>query len=108
MTLRGYYSSQDNDDAFASGYESDYALRDNGDAYGAYDLAEWSIMAGASVALTEKVGLAGTFQWFETDEYFAAVALPISPVAGLSITPEVQYTSRSDDFRGVLRFQRSF
>ena len=105
LTLHGFYSSQDDDDI---GVESEYALRDNGDAYGAFSLAEWSVLAGASVALTEKVGLAGTFQYFETDEYFAAVSLPISPVAGLAITPEVTYTSRSEDFRGVLRFQRSF
>jgi len=101
LTLRGFYA----DDTDTEGF---YSLRDNGDQYGPFELAEWSILGGASVALTEKVGLAGTFQWFDTDEYFAAVGLPISPVAGLSITPEVSYTSRSEDFQGILRFQRSF
>ena len=101
LTLRGFYS----DDQDVEGF---YSLRDNGDQYGPFELAEWSIMGGASIALTEKVGLAGTFQWFDTDEYFAAVSLPISPVKGLSITPEVDYVSRGDQFSGILRFQRSF
>ncbi|GHD06740.1 porin [Tianweitania populi] len=101
LTVQGLYSSEDDFGHF-------YSIRDNGDAYGDFDYAEWAVLAGASVAFNEKVGLAGTFQYFDTEEFFAAVSLPISPVAGLSITPEVNYVSRNEEFNGILRFQRSF
>ena len=101
LTLQGLYSSE-------TDVDHSYTINDNGDAYGTSESAEWAVLAGASVAFNEKVGLAGTFQYFETEEFFAAVSLPISPVAGLSITPEVNYVSRDEAFNGILRFQRSF
>ncbi|HEV7416581.1 MAG TPA: hypothetical protein VGN98_10490, partial [Tianweitania sediminis] len=79
-------------------------------------IAEYSVLAGAAFALTEKVGLAATAQWFSDndtfvgsdDEWEFSLGMPISPVSGLSITPEVAYDTFSEDFTGILRFQRSF
>ena len=73
---------------------------------------EWSVLAGASTAFTDQLGIAATAQWFDTDAWEVSVNLPWSPIDGLTITPEVVYaTSDSADadlWNGRIRFQRSF
>ncbi|MBP0438941.1 porin [Tianweitania sediminis] len=105
LNLDGFYSSDD--DGVAGVYS---IISPNG------AIAEYSVLAGAAFALTEKVGLAATAQWFSDndtfvgsdDEWEFSLGMPISPVSGLSITPEVAYDTFSEDFTGILRFQRSF
>jgi hypothetical protein len=104
LNLDGFYSS----DEGTSG--SWYSIVSPNGA-----VSEFSVLAGAAVALTDKVGLAGTVQWFSdpdligsSDEWEFSLGLPITPVAGLSITPEVAYDTFSEEYTGILRFQRSF
>lgn len=87
--------------------DSMYSLRDgywndNG------DVAEWSVLVGATAALNDKVSLNGHFQWFDTDEWNGAINAAWTPVNGLTITPEIGYVSRHEAVIGVLRFQRDF
>lgn len=73
---------------------------------------EWSVLLGASAAFTDTIGVAGTVQWFDTDAWEVSVNLPWTPVEGLTITPEVVYTTSDlvddDAWNGRIRFQRSF
>lgn len=105
LTVHAFYSSDEDD--FAGDYS---IIGPNG------TISEWSVLVGGSFAFTEKVGLAATAQWFSDNDSFAgaddewefSLGLPMSPVAGLSITPEVAYDTFSEDVTGILRFQRSF
>ncbi|MEO3998615.1 porin [Mesorhizobium sp. CAU 1732] len=97
-TLQGFYSSED-----TPGIYHVY------DPYG--DVTEWSVLAGASVALNEKIGLAGSAQWFDTDAWQFIANVPFTPVDGFAVTPEVVYSTgdgQSDFWLGRVRFQRSF
>ncbi|WP_312794083.1 porin [Tianweitania sp.] len=94
--LYGFYSSPDGD-------EGVYTILDPVD-----ERTEWSGLIGASAELNPKVALAGTAQYFDTNEWEFSADLELTPVSGLAITPEVIYNTASEDWSGVLRFQRNF
>ncbi|TKT81284.1 porin [Aquamicrobium sp. LC103] len=98
-SLHGFYSSDDGIGV--------YTVTDP-----AGEATEWSVLAGASVAFSEQIGLSGTAQWFDTNEWEFSANLPWTPVDGLAITPEIVYATTSGDgddtWNGRIRFQRSF
>ncbi|HEV7416476.1 MAG TPA: porin [Tianweitania sediminis] len=105
LTLDGFYSSDDD------GAAGDYSIiSPNG------FISEWSVLAGASVPLGTKFAIVGTAQWFSDndtlvgsdDEWEFSLGAPFAPVTGMSITPEVAYDTFSEEYTGILRFQRDF
>jgi len=75
----------------------------------------FSVMAGASVNLSEKAVFNFQGQWTEgaptaDDEWSAVANVAYTLVPGLTITPEIAYydDGTDDGFGGTLRFQRSF
>ena len=84
-----------------------YDLYDDWFASGA-NQAEWSVLAGLSAGLTDKVSLNGHVQYFDTEEWTAAANVAWTPVNGLTITPEIAYESVTRNTMGLLRFQRNF
>jgi hypothetical protein len=100
MSLHGLYNGD-------SAGISMYSLND-GYWNGNGNVAEWSVLVGATAAVSEKLSLNGHFQWFDTDEWNGAVNAAWTPVNGLTITPEVAYISSSETTIGYLRFQRNF
>lgn len=96
VDLHGFYSSTD-------GAEGVYTILDPSD-----ERTEWSGLIGASAELSPKIALAGTAQYFDTNEWEFSADVELTPVAGLAITPEVIYSTAGEDWSGLLRFQRNF
>ncbi len=84
-------------------------------ANGAADDETFSVIAGASVGLSEKAVFNFQGQWVEgapglDDEWSAVANVAYTLVPGLTITPEIAYYDNGidDAFGGTLRFERSF
>lgn len=70
--------------------------------------AEWAALVGVTAGVTDTVALNGHFQWYDTDEWTAAINAAWTPVENLTITPEIAYESVTESAIGFLRFQRNF
>ncbi|MBX3575779.1 MAG: porin [Rhizobiaceae bacterium] len=86
------------------GAAGDYTILDPAGAR-----TEWSILAGASVALGERTTVNAGFQWFDTNEYYASANVAFNVAGGLYVTPEIAYTSPAGgDVMGLVRFQLDY
>ena len=106
---------------YASGYTPIYAI---GSSYWGDTESEFSAVVYAKAAVTETLGVAAAFQWFDheyaanpliDDGYEVTAGLDWTPINGLRIMPEVQYNKVNyvgggdqDVWRTAIRFQRSF
>ena len=94
-----------------------------GTIYSVDGASEWSVLAHAKVAATDKLAVQASVQWFDAqyaiyDDYWqVAGGLDWRPISGFRVMPEIRYTSEldiggvaiaDDRWEATIRFQRSF